>query len=348
MNKENLSNNTQTKEVLSNDLNIITSEIRGYQNMAGKAVFEIGKRLKWVKDHDLAHGEWLTWLESMNIGDSFARRSIQIYSELGNSNQALAPDLNMSVLYEIATLPPEERNHEHLTQDGEFKQPEDMTRKEIRDLKKQLKEARDDQKNTEKTLAEEREQKAQEIYKLKQDLDSNKNTLDILNNQLEIDRKSYEDQLKKVQEATNTEIVEQIVEPDDYEELKRKIKTDEIRLSGYEQENSELYKEVEILHDRAAKYAKTEEDYQHKLENVDRLKTTIDNLKEQKELRHQVVKTVNQGLVAVNQMQKLVDTLDLTNFDEYDPALADLSKIANKTEHVVNELRDKLATEYSI
>ena len=51
---------------------------------------------------------------------------------------------SMNILYEIATLPEPERTKEHTTSSGETKTPDEMTVRELRELKKQLKQ-RDEQ-----------------------------------------------------------------------------------------------------------------------------------------------------------------------------------------------------------
>ncbi|MGI2254397.1 hypothetical protein [Staphylococcus cohnii] len=52
----------------------------------------------------------------------------------------------MSIVYEISTLPEPERTKEHTTSKGETKTLDEMTVKELRELKKQLKQ-RDEEKS---------------------------------------------------------------------------------------------------------------------------------------------------------------------------------------------------------
>ena len=81
---------------LSLDLNTITAEIKSYKQIAGQSIFEIGKRLKHVKEHDLAHGEWYQWLENeIDISPSTATRFMQAYEQLGN--HAMSHDLYQEV-----------------------------------------------------------------------------------------------------------------------------------------------------------------------------------------------------------------------------------------------------------
>ena len=118
--------------------------IKSYQNIAGQSIFEIGRRLKHVKENDLAHGEFGKWLEQIDMNRRQAHQFIKVSEEF--SNDSPASQLGLSVLYEIATLPDEERNKEHVTSSGESKTPDEMTRKELRELKKQLKQ-RDEEKS---------------------------------------------------------------------------------------------------------------------------------------------------------------------------------------------------------
>lgn len=124
---------------LSDSLPVIETEIRQYQNLAGESIFEIGRRLKHVKENDLAHGEFGKWLESIGINQRMAQQMIKVASnpELKTSTYS---HLGAKALYEIATLPEPERTKEHITSKGETKTPDGMTVKELRELKKKLKE----------------------------------------------------------------------------------------------------------------------------------------------------------------------------------------------------------------
>ncbi|WP_407337329.1 DUF3102 domain-containing protein [Levilactobacillus brevis] len=90
----------------------------------GQAIFEIGRRLKWVKENDLAHGEFGKWLESIDIKPRQAQRFIKIANEF--SNTTTSSYLGMNVLYEIATMPPDERDQPQQLDSGKVKKPDEM------------------------------------------------------------------------------------------------------------------------------------------------------------------------------------------------------------------------------
>ena len=129
---------TSKQNELSADINVITAEINAYQRVAGEAIFEIGRRLKHVKENDLAHGEFMGWYESIGLTKDFVSKAIRITDNL--SNFETSRNIGIEALYQIATLPPEHREAEHVTAKGETKTPDEMTVKELRELKRQLKE----------------------------------------------------------------------------------------------------------------------------------------------------------------------------------------------------------------
>lgn len=123
---------------LSSDLNVITAEINSYKQVAGQSIFEIGRRLKHVKENDLVHGEWEKWCsETVEITPAYANRYIKVFEEFKGSNQYTSIGLNK--LYQIATLPKEEREKEHITSKGESKTIDEMTVRELQEVKRKLK-----------------------------------------------------------------------------------------------------------------------------------------------------------------------------------------------------------------
>ena len=101
---------------LSDSLPVIETEIRQYQNLAGESIFEIGRRLKHVKENDLAHGEFSSWCERIGFQREYANKHIKVFEEFDGSTST---QLGLSALYEISTLPEPERTKEHVTEKGE-------------------------------------------------------------------------------------------------------------------------------------------------------------------------------------------------------------------------------------
>lgn len=127
---------------LSSDINIITAEINSYKQIAGQSIWEIGRRLNYVKENDLVHGEFMSWYQSIGLDKDFVSRSMKVAKELPNFETLR--NLSNTALHLIAALPEEERTQEHVTSKGEVKTPDEMTVRELQELKKQIK-ARDEQ-----------------------------------------------------------------------------------------------------------------------------------------------------------------------------------------------------------
>ncbi|HEY4579051.1 MAG TPA: DUF3102 domain-containing protein [Savagea sp.] len=202
---------------LSNNLTTIETEIKSYQNLAGHSIFEIGRRLKHVKENDLAHGEFGKWLESINMNKQQAHRFMKVSEEYEQSNLTTSLNLGLNVLYEIATLPEEERTKEHVTSSGETKTPDEMTVRELRELKKQLKEERERN--------------------------------DSLAKQNEIANRKIEDL-----ENVEPEVIEKYYEPDDYELLKSSLTDKEVHIAQLRNEISELKIEQNEVNEKSKKY----------------------------------------------------------------------------------------------
>jgi hypothetical protein len=130
-----------TQSTLSTDIATITAEINAYKRVAGEAIFEIGRRLKHVKENDLAHGEWERWCrDGVGMEPSEARKFIRVNEQLGEVNRCTYTEMGLRALYEIATLSLDDRDKPHkIPSTGETKRPDEMTVRELREVKAALK-----------------------------------------------------------------------------------------------------------------------------------------------------------------------------------------------------------------
>lgn len=118
---------------LSNNLAQIELEINYHKQIAGQSIWEIGKRLKHVKENNLTHGQFTTWVESQGIEIREAQRMMKVASELPNTTTW--SHLGSRALYLIATLPEEERKEQiQRIEDGDT-----PTVRELQEVKKKLK-----------------------------------------------------------------------------------------------------------------------------------------------------------------------------------------------------------------
>ncbi|MEB6170585.1 pathogenicity island protein [Staphylococcus pseudoxylosus] len=92
-----------------------------------------------MKENDLVHGQWSEWLGTFNMDRTQTHKFIKVSEEF--SNVATSQQIEMNVLYEISTLP----EPESTTSKGETNTPNEMTVRELRELKKQIKQ-RDEEK----------------------------------------------------------------------------------------------------------------------------------------------------------------------------------------------------------
>ena len=122
---------------LSNNLAQIEYEIREHKAKIGESIWEIGRRLKHVKENDLTHGQFLNWVETVGIARNEAQKYIRIVNEL-SPNYETFHNLGLSALYLIATLPDDQKQE----QIERIEEGDNPTVRELQEVRRQLNLAR--------------------------------------------------------------------------------------------------------------------------------------------------------------------------------------------------------------
>ncbi|MCG2230589.1 DUF3102 domain-containing protein [Staphylococcus epidermidis] len=295
---------------LSNDLTTIETEIKSYQNIAGQSIFEIGRRLKHVKENDLAHGEWSEWLSTFNMDRTRAHKFIKVSEEF--SNVAMSQQIGINVLYEISTLPEPERTKEHTTSNGETKTPDEMTVRELRELKKQLK-----QRN---------EQNAQLQSQVEQAQRSE-----------EIARKQLEDEQNK-----EPEVIEKYIEPEDYQQTKNALDQSRHQQKLIQQRNEKLEKDIKEMEQRRDEVSEKSQKYDELNKALGDMNRKLDDGQRRLKAQKEVYDLVKKGEALIKEIAPMTyfihDEYILSN--EY--AIKPIKKIADDLLDLSKKLNQQL------
>ncbi len=297
---------------LSNDLTTIETEIKSYQNIAGQSIFEIGRRLKHVKENDLAHGEFGRFLKSVGLTKSQSDRFVKIYSEHSQGKLPDVGNIGMSIVYEISTLPEPERTKEHTTSSGETKTPDEMTVRELRELKKQLKQR--DEQNAQLQSQVEQAQRSEEIAK-----------------------KQLEDA-----ESREPEVIEKYMEPEDYQETKNALAQSRHQQKLIEQRNEKLEKDIKDMEQRRDEVSEKSQKYDELNKAINDMNAKLNDgqqrLKAQKEI-YDLVKGSEKVIREVAPLCYLAFSKDIIDNDY---ARKPIEKIIDDLTDMSNRLRKQL------
>ena len=270
---------------LSDNLAQIEYEIKFHAKQAGQSIWEIGRRLNHVKEHDLAHGKFLDWLDNIGISRSYANRFMKIAKELPNVDSSL--HIGVNTLYQIALLPDEEQ-----TKMIERINNNDIpTNNEVTELKRQLKLSQADNERLKvqnEKLAEQALSKTEKVVEKEVIPHDYKATQD-LNKQLLGKNKDLADELESV---------------------KRSLRLKEASYEMLEKETSEaLALKESIEHLRSDK-----EELENSVTNIFNLSKLVTKFEDffDEEMAPLRFKTLIQGIGKDAQIEKLRDILTLT------------------------------------
>lgn len=288
---------------LSNDLTTIETEIKSYQNIAGQSIFEIGRRLKHVKENDLAHGEFGKWLEKVNLNKSQASKFITIVEN--HQEEISTSKKSMNILYEIATLPETERTKEHTTSNGETKTPDEMTVRELRELKKEIKQ---------------KEEQSKSLYK----------QINIANRKIE------------ALENAEPEVIEKYIEPEDYQQTKNALEQSRHQQKLIEQRNEKLEKDIKEMEQRRDEVSEKSQKYDELNKAINDMNAKLNDgqqrLKAQKEI-YDLVKGSEKVIREVAPLCYLAFSKDIIDNDY---ARKPIEKIIDDLTDMANRLKKQL------
>lgn len=268
---------------LSDNLAQIELEIQHHKQIAGQSIWEIGRRLKHVKENDLTHGQFRQWHESIGIDKDFAYKSMKIVEELPNVETLR--HLGTTALHLIATLPEEEKQE----QIEKIEQGDTTTVRELQEVKRKLK------------------LKDQALETVKGELERAKAVKPI---EKVIEKEIIPDDYKATQDLNKQLLDKNKDLADELDSVKRSLRLKEASYEMLEKETSEaLALKESIEHLRADK-----EKLENSVTNIFTLSNLVSEFEDffDSKMAPLRFKTLIQGIGKDAQIEKLRDILTLT------------------------------------
>lgn len=227
---------------LSNNLEILTDEILSFGQHINKSYWEIGRRLNYIKENDLVHGQFLNYLEKIKIQRDEAYKLMQIATL---PNVATLQHLPKTSLFLIATLPEEEKQ----VQLEKVEQGESPTVRELQEVKRKLKESEERNKRlAEQALQKEVIEKEVVVEKVPSDYNYFKSNYEA--------SKGVQEFYKK----QNEELREEMKELENIIKTQRANSASQSELQKLEEKKATINSEIESLN-KVAKFQKAVETF---------------------------------------------------------------------------------------
>lgn len=288
---------------LSDNLAQIELEINHHKQIAGQSIWEIGRRLNHVKEHDLAHGQFIDWLEKIELNRSEAFKMMKIAKDI--PNVSTLKHLGTSALYLIATLPDDEKQ----TQLDRIENGDNPTVRELQEVKRQLKLVEAENKK----LFEEKERQAEQLLKAQ----------------------VRPPEPKPI--VVEKEVVREVV-PDDYQFFKSNYEASERNNEFYKQQNSELREEMKEL-ERIIKEQQQNKASKEELSELEERKQAISSELDSLEKIVEFNESVETFLTAHASLQYSSDFSNLYNNRDLTLSLLDT---INRLEKWIDDIKSEL------
>lgn len=312
---------------LSKDLGRIETEIQFYKEKAGESIWEIGRRLNHVKTESLMHGQFQDWVEkNLDMNIRTAQRFMKISNELPKTT-ALS-HLGVTALELIAALPGEEREKKHEVTDGETKAPDEMTVRELQELKKRLQEK--------DTVIEKKDDV------IKQVLD---NSNRFQKSAIELQK---ENERLKTQEPKIKIVEKEVVHPhindlrSDNQQLSEALRKAKSEADAAAKRNIFLEKQINEMYEERKEVNEKSQRFDELTEGIRKLEGQYDHNQEMAVSHKRVLDTIRDGNQLLDKLAGLIYATDIEILSGNDMVVRELNKLMGRVEWWLNDMNKKI------